>query len=177
MAGLSLFTLGDTALAQVGGSGQGTKDEQKYSASLLVAPFAKSPNYLKYPDGRQQLTYTTENEYPADDVLSFLRSELKKRGWLPLSQDFWNSDIPSSNQRGWEFFEDQTQKPSTGVWQWMADWENGHHDITRYALSYKSPTNSTRNLKDLQVIALFIPAEIAAKMNRDTEKSKGNRKP
>ena len=172
-----MFILGDTALAQANGSGQGAKDEQKYSASLVVAPFAKNSNYLKYPDGRQQVVYSTESEYPAEDVLSFIRVELKKQGWKPLPQDFFNSDMPSSHQSGWTFFEDHTQKPLTGVYAWNADWENGGHDIIVYVLKYQSPDNSTRNLKNLQVIALFIPAEIAAKMKRDAEKFKGDRKP
>jgi hypothetical protein len=169
--------LGNTALAQVSGSGRGANDEQKYSASLVVAPFAKSPNYLKYPDGRQQVIYTTESEYPAEDVLSFIRVELKKRGWKPLPQDFFNPDTPSSHQYGWTFFEDHTQKPWTGVYAWSADWENVPHDITTYVLRYESSDNSTRNLKNLQVTALFMPAEIAAKMKRDGEHFRRERKP
>jgi hypothetical protein len=138
-----------------------------------VAPLAKSPKYLKYRDGRQQVVYASESEYPAEDVLSFISAELKKRGWKPLPQDFFNPDVPSSHQRGWAFFEDHTQKPSTGVFAWSADWENDARDIVVYALRYESPDNSTRNLKNLQVVALFIPAEIAAKMKRDAANSKG----
>jgi hypothetical protein len=177
VSGSLLPILGNTSLAQVSGSGQGAKDEQKYSASLVVAPFSKRPNYLKYPDGRQQVIYNTESEYPAEDVLSFIRVELKKREWKPIPQDFFNPDMPSSHQRGWTFFEDHTQKPWTGVYAWNADWENVSHDITTYVLRYESPDNSTRNLKNLQVIALFIPAEIAAKMKRDGENFKRERKP
>ena len=157
--------------------GQGANDEEKYSASLVVAPFAKSPKYLKYQDGTQQVIYSTESEYPAQDVLSFISAELKKRGWKPLLKDFLNPDMPSSHQRGWGFFEDHIQKPWTGVYAWNADWENGSHDIVAYALRYEAPDNSTRNLKDLQVIALFIPADIAAKMRRDAVNSKDERRP
>ena len=157
--------------------GQRANDAEQYSASLVVAPLVKSPKYLRYQDGRQQVIYSTESEYPAEDVLSFIGAELKKRGWKPLPQDFLNPEIPSSHQRGWTFFEDHTQKPWTGVYAWNADWENGSHDIVVYALRYESPDNSTRNLKNLQVIALFIPAVIAAKMKRDAVNSKGERKP
>jgi hypothetical protein len=62
------------------------------------------------------------------------------------------------------------------VYAWNADWENGSHDIVVYALRYESPDNSTRNLKNLQVMALFIPADIAAKMKHDAENSKSERK-
>ena len=167
-----MFVLGYIALAQTSGSPK----EQKYSASLVVAPLAKSPKYLTYPDGRQQVIYSIESEYPAEDVLSFIRAELKKQGWKPLPEDFFNPDTPSSHQRGWSFFEDHTAKPWTGIYAWNADWEKGRHDIIVYVLKYQSPDNSTRNLKDLQVMALFIPAKTAAKMKRDGERFKAERK-
>lgn len=165
------------APTQSGDFGQRANHEEKYSASLVVTPSAKSPKYLKYQDGRQQVLYSAECEYPAEDVLSFIRAELKKRRWKPLPQDFLNPDIPSSHQRGWTFFEDHTQKPWTGVYAWDADWENDSHDIVEYALRYESPDNSTRNLKNLQVVALFIPADIAANMKHGAENSKSDRKP
>ena len=56
------------------------------------------------------------------------------------------------------------------MWQWAADWENGSHDVTSYILNYESPANSTRDLKNLRVTALYIPAEVAAKMKRDSDK-------
>jgi hypothetical protein len=174
LAGSLLFT---PAPIQSSDFGHRANDDEKYSASLVVTPLAKSPKYLKYQDGRQQVIYSTESEYPAEDVLSLVSEELKKRGWKPLPQDFLNPDIPSSHQRGWTFFEDHTQKPWTGVYTWIADWENCPHDIVRYALRYESPDNSTRNLKNLQVIALFIPADIAAKMRRDAVNSKDERRP
>ena len=177
LAGALLFILGSLGPVQSSDFGQRANDGEKYSASLVVAPSAKSPKYLKYQDGRQQVIYSTESEYPAEDVLSFIRAELKKRGWKPLPQDFLNPEIPSSHQRGWTFFEDHTQKPWTGVYAWNADWENGSHDIVVYVLRYESPDNSTRDLKNLQVIALFIPADIAAKMKRDAVNSKGERRP
>jgi len=177
LSGALLFILGSPAPVQSSDFGERANDEEKYSASLVVAPSAKSPKYLKYQDGRQQVIYSTESEYPADDVLSFISAELKKRGWTPLPHDFLNPEIPSSHQRGWTFFEDHTQKPWTGVYAWNADWENGSHDIVVYVLRYESPDNSTRNLKNLQVIALFIPADIAAKMKRDAANSTGERRP
>jgi hypothetical protein len=169
---VTLILLLAAAFVAASSSQEPPEDEQKYSASLVVAPFAKTPNYSKYSDGREQVIYTTESEYPGEDVLSFIRVELKKRGWKPLPQDFFNPDTPSSHQRGWDFFEDHTQKPSTYIYSWNADWENEHHDITTYALRYQSSNNSTRDLKNLQVIALYIPSEIAAKMKHDLGRKK-----
>jgi hypothetical protein len=117
------------ALVAARGSQQRSGSRQKYSGSLLVAPFSKRPEYLRYPDGRQQLIYANENEYPAEDVLSFLRRELKKRGWEPLTQDFFNPEKPSSERSGWEFMEDQTPKTSKATWQWSAEWENGSQEL------------------------------------------------
>ena len=147
-------------------SGQ-AKHAEEYSASLVVAPLANSPQFLKYQDGRQQVVYAIESEYPAEGVLSFISAELKRQGWKPLPQDFFNPNLPSSHQRGWTFFEDHTQKPWVGVYSWNADWENGSHDIVVFMLRYNAPDNSTRNLKDLRVVALFIPSKIAAQMKRD----------
>jgi hypothetical protein len=171
------FVLGSSVHVQCCENRQSVSHEERYSPSLIVAPLAKGPKYLKYQDGRQQVVYATESEYPAEDVLSFIDAQLRKQGWKPLPQDFLNPDIPSSHQRGWTFFEDHTQKPSTGVYAWNADWENGSHDIVVYALRYVSSDNSTRNLKDLRVIALFIPAEVAAQMKSDAMNSKGEKKP
>jgi hypothetical protein len=148
----------------LGRSQQAKDGRQKLSDSLLVAPSGQKPNYLTYPDGREQLIYTIEIAYPAENLLSFLKTELQKRSWKPLPEDFFNPGMPSSIRRGWSFFEDHTQQPWTGVFVWSADWENSTRDITQYVLRYESPDNSTRDLKNLQVIALFIPANIAAKM-------------
>ena len=177
LAGSLSLILGSLAPVNSSDFGQRANNEQKYSASLVVTPLAKSPKYFKYQDGRQQVVYATESEYPAENVLSFISAELGKQGWKPLPQDFFNPDIPSSHQRGWTFFEDHSQTPWTGVFAWSADWENGSHDIVLYSLRYESPDNSTRNLKNLQVIALFIPAEIAARMKRDAANSKGEKGP
>ena len=76
LAGSLLF---NPAPTQSSDFGQRANDEEKYSACLVVAPSAKSPKYLKYQDGRQQVIYSTESEYPAEDVLSFIGAELKNR--------------------------------------------------------------------------------------------------
>jgi hypothetical protein len=155
-----------TATLLTSGSSQLTDERQKYSESLLVARFARNPAYSKYSDGRQQLAYTAEIPYPADELLSFIKTELRKRGWKPLSESFFNPGTPSSIKRGWLFVEDHTQQPWTGSYGWGADWQDSSHDITEYELQYKSPDHSTRDLKQLQLIALFIPANITTKMKR-----------
>jgi hypothetical protein len=137
--------------------------QQRYSESLLVAPAAIKPTFHVYPDGRQQVIYAMDTPYPADEVLAFLKIELQKRGWKALSESFFNPGLPSGIERGWTSFEDHTRQPWTGVFAWSADWENSSHDITEYVLQYKSPKLSTYDLKDLEVIAIYIPANIAAR--------------
>lgn len=146
--------------------------EEKYPPSLVVVSPTKNQKYVRYPDGREQLTYLIEAEYPAERVLPFIKGELKKQGWEPLPNDFLNPGIPSSIQRGWTFFQDQTQSPATFVWQWSVDWKNATNDITSYTLAYQATTNSTRNLNDLHVAALFIPAEIATKIQPHSGRQK-----
>jgi hypothetical protein len=50
---------------------------------------------------------------------------------------------------------------------WGAQWENGAHDILEYGLEYRCPGNlcsSTYDLRDLQVIAIHIPADLAKRI-------------
>lgn len=50
---------------------------------------------------------------------------------------------------------------------WQADWQNGRHEIVTYRLEYQCPDNlcaSTRDLRDLHVIAIYIPAKLAERM-------------
>jgi hypothetical protein len=154
------------------GSQQRADGGQKYSASLLVLRSANGQKYLTYPDGKQELTYTIDSEYPAASVLSFLAEELKKQGWKPLPNDFLNPDTPSSHVRGWTFFEVGSHEPKLTVRQWLADWENGTHDITTYALQYRYPTSGNPDSKTLHVIALYMSAETANKMRRPNDPKK-----
>jgi hypothetical protein len=144
-------------------AGCNKRSRQGYSDSLLVVTTAQNPSFRAYPDGRQQVIYAVETEYPADDILIVLKTELQRLGWKPLPEMFFSPGTPSSLQRGWNFIEDDTQQPRVGVYGWGADWENSSHDVTEYSLQYKSPGNSTRDLKTVEVTAIFIPARIAAK--------------
>lgn len=150
-----------------GGCRRNAEGESKYSDSLLVAPSGNDAKYLSYRDGRQQLTYAVDSKYPAENVLSFLSTELQKRGWKPLREDFLNPGLPSSHVRGWVMFKDATQTTTATVWAWTADWENMTHDITMYALKYEESQNTTLGLKTLLVVAIYIPVDVATKMKAD----------
>jgi TonB family protein len=140
----------------------------EYSDSLIAIPAAKNPRYVGFRDGRQQLTYTSESEFPARAVLFLISNELMRKGWKPLPEDFLNPNLPSSHIRGWAEFEDATQQPKVSVRAWLADWENAAHDITVYELQYRFgyPETGPPDLKTLRVLALYIPASVASEMKR-----------
>jgi len=147
--------------------GQAGSSTQR-SESLVVVSGAMDPKYLAQPDGREQLAYTCAVEYPAQEIVASISRELRKRHWKPLKEDFLNPGLPSSLVSGWTSFQDSTTHPTEYVHQWMADWENPAHDVVRYDLEYRSPDDSTRDLRSLQVIALYIPARIVIEMKRAT---------
>jgi hypothetical protein len=97
-------------------------------------------------------------------VLRTISTRLEQAGWQPLKEDWLNPGLPTSHVRGWVYFEDSTTQPSTSVRGWNGDWKNSAHDILTYMLEYRCPGNlcsSTRDLRDLRVIAIHIPADLA----------------
>ena len=160
-----------SALELVGGCQRPSGTEKKHADSLLVAPSAIEPRYLSSPDGREQLTYLVDSDYPAESTVAFLSAELRKRHWEPLREDFLNPGIPSSEVRGWMQFEDATREPRATVRQWGVDWEDGAHNITLYDLKYRYPMTGAHDPPDsrmLHVMALYIPARVAEKMKHVT---------
>jgi len=143
--------------------GQAASDD-KHSDFLVVVSGGTNPIFVNYSDGRQQVTYLCDAAYPAADVLAYIPKELEVNDWKPLKHDFLNPGSASSHVSGWTDFEDGTKHPSVHVFQWVADWEDEAHDVVRYGLDYRSPVASTRDLRALRVVALYIPAQIVTEM-------------
>ena len=146
--------------------------ERKRSESLLIAPSTINAKYLAYPDGREQLTYMVDTEYPAESTIAFISAELEKRHWEPLREDFLSPGTPLSQVRGWTQFEDRAQEPRATVRQWGCDWEDGGHNITLYHLEYRYPMSGAHdppNSRMLHLVALYIPANVAEKMKHVTK--------
>ena len=141
-------------------------ESAKYSNSLIAVAGATNTSYAILSEGRQQLSYVTESDYPATKILSFISNDLRKKGWNTLDQDFMNPGLPSSHIRGWTVSGEGIQGSTSVVHQWSADWENEEHDIVRYDLEYRSLDGSTRDLRTLRVTAIYIPARTAAVMKR-----------
>jgi hypothetical protein len=162
------------ALVLVVGCQRRSGTERKHSESLLIAPSAINPKYLAYPDGRQQLTYTVDIEYPAEPTIAFISVELQKRNWEPLREDFLNPGTPSSQVRGWTQFEDQATEPRATVRAWGTDWEDAAHNITTYSLHYRYPMSGhdPADARMLHVVALYFPAAVAEKLKHATNPRK-----
>jgi hypothetical protein len=142
---------------------------KRHADSLLVAPSAINPSYLAYPDGREQLTYMVDTDYPAESTTAFLSTQLRNQRWTALREDFMNPGIPTSEVRGWTQFEDASREPRASVRAWACDWEDGAHNITLYFLEYRYPMSGAHDPPDsrmLHVMALYIPANVAEKMKR-----------
>lgn len=166
------FILLVASVLVVGASQKLPDNAKKHAGSLLVAPSAIDPQYLSFPDGREQLTYMLEAEYPAESTISFVSTELQKRHWEALRDDFLNPSIQSSLRRGWMWYEDASREPRANVRQWACDWEDADHNITAYDLKYRYPMSGAHDPPDtkmLHVVALYIPARVAEKMKRATK--------
>ncbi len=161
-----------SALELVGGCQRRSDTERKHPESLLIAPSAINPKYLAYPDGREQLTYLVDTEYPAESTIAFFSTQLQNRRWTALRQDFLNPGIPSSQVRGWTQFEDRSKEPRAAVRAWDCDWEDGAHNITTYSLRYRYPVNGDEDSGMLRVMALYIPANIAEKLKHVSQSGK-----
>jgi hypothetical protein len=168
---LMLILLLASMLGMVGGCQRPSESAKTHADSLLVAPSAINPKYLAYSDGREQLTYTIDTDYPADSTIFFLSTQLQNRRWTALREDFLNPGIPSSQVRGWTQFEDRSEEPRATVRAWGCDWEDGAHNITTYFLRYRYQMSGAHDPPDsrmLHVMALYIPAAVAEKMKHVT---------
>jgi hypothetical protein len=144
----------------------GTRNQPK---CLIVLPSAFDVKY-KSVEGATQLVYKAYLDYPAESAIKTISEKLQREGWKPLESDFWNPSIPSSLQKGWQQFEDQTTKPVATVNQWMAQWRNTKNDIVSYTLEYRYPADANPDLNSLRVFAILIPASIAEKMPKTSPK-------
>jgi hypothetical protein len=161
-----IFALCESMLCQAPADGGET-----LRACLLVTPGAANVKRSK-SHGEDQLLYRVEAVYPAADVLRTITGRLKTMGWKPL-EDFLNPGLQSSHVRGWQYYEDQSKQPKTTVRVWQGDWQNVLGDIVTYRLEYRCGDNlcsSTRDLRNLEVIAIYIAADLAKHMKQSASR-------
>jgi hypothetical protein len=144
---------------------QATDSAKALRPCFVIAPGATTIRATKFK-GEDQLSYRIQAPYPADHVLAAIGGRLEKMGWKPLKEDFLNPGQTSSHVRGFQYFPDPTTQPKSSARRWVGQWENGTHDIVGYMLEYRCPEescSSTRDLHDLQVMAIYFPAKLAAR--------------
>ena len=143
-------------------------------AWFVLAPGARHVRYTVF-QGKDQLTYSVDAPYPARSVLALISKQLSKQGWKGLKEDWLNPGLPTSLVRGWTYFSDDAGASKTSVRAWQADWENSQHEILTYILQYRCPgdsCSSTDNLRELRVIAVHIPADLARRIKASLHAAK-----
>jgi hypothetical protein len=138
--------------------------------SIVVPAGATDVHPETKPDGETGVTYTVREEFPADDVLRQIRAGLPAPEWRPLSDDWLNPGMRSSQERGWTNFSDLTKTPRSEVHQWLAQWQDSRGNVVVYALRYDSKAREGRDdmsrpdNTNLHVAAVWVPAEVAERM-------------
>jgi hypothetical protein len=123
-------------------------------------------------DGRYELTYSLQQEYPAAPVVARIRAAISEERWQPLAHDCLNPGNPSGYSRGWSDFIDGTKTPNTLVHVWSAEWKDGTGNLVIYSLRYDSavrPGRLTRPTPDnavLRVTVMFFPSAIVTEMRK-----------
>jgi len=130
---------------------------------LIVVPGAWGVAFRSNEWG-DHLTYAVKEDYPATHVLTVVFSALRTEGWERLKQSYQNPGIPSSHVRGWTSHLDGTGPKEFTQHQWMGEWRNSRGDIVWYTFMYRYPTNGTKNLSTLYVLADYTSAAVARKM-------------
>jgi hypothetical protein len=165
---LSIGTLAVLA-ACVGGA---TQSAEKQPIELIVYEGATSVRRVARGDGRYELTYNLQAEFPAEHVVMQIRATLSDARWQPLDYDWLNPGNPSGYSRGWSDFIDGTKTPNTVVHVWSAEWKDRTGALVIYSLRYDSavpPGGFTRPSPDnhvLKVRALFFPSAIVTGMRK-----------
>jgi len=135
--------------------------------ALIQLPRAENVSYDVYK-GRERLTYSLAEDYPAEKSLDQIRSRLKAQGWTPLDDNYFMPGVTTSHVTGWETFEDTDIDNDVRVivHAWSADWTNAEGDIVLYGLKYSYPKDGQPNLSHLEVFAVYFPRLVAESIRR-----------
>lgn len=136
------------------------KKPSSFPDDLILLPGAKNIRYYEL-GGSFQLIYEITSDYPATETIKTISEELGKRRWHPLKEDYLNPGVASSHAIGWTDFQDLTRTPLRQVHQWLADWENEQGAVLIYGLRYEYEYGKAKDLKNLMVISIFVPPDIA----------------
>jgi hypothetical protein len=136
--------------------------EKDLPKSLLI--YRGATNISTYREGSvRQLSYKLSVKYPAEEVIAFVRTELKREGWHALPEDYLNPGLASSHVTGWNSHQDGTGKMIMEVHQWLAQWKNNGGDVVWYVFRYTYPHRGRPDMDTLDVFASYFPSDIARK--------------
>ncbi len=138
---------------------------QNFPVELTFLPNATNIRYYEL-GGTFQLIYRIQADYPAGDLIAVVSAELERRKWRPLQEDYLNPGLPSGHVRGWQRFNQPAKNPPQTIHQWLANWENQDGDVMSYGFIYQYDSHGKQDLKDMTVIAIFVPAQIAKEMRK-----------
>ena len=137
----------------------------EFSSALIVVSGATEVDFAKH-HGTDQVSYKLKTDFPAPGVIEEITTKLAKMGWQPLKEDFLNQDIPSSMVSGWDEFSDTRKYPILTVHTWMTDWSNNNGEIVKYALRYEYPEGKEKDLHNLKVNVIYMPASLVKKAQK-----------
>ncbi|MHB8623384.1 MAG: hypothetical protein ACYDBA_08440 [Sulfuricaulis sp.] len=172
----SVWVLTAMLLTAVSTSACAQEPANNSPASLVVYPKGEDVRY-RDKDGAWWVYYNVQADYPAEDVLRFIKDALERQSWQPLKKDILNPDLPSSHATGWGEFVDGRTSPKTQVHQWLAQWKNSRGDVVWYELRYRHPVGTSAIPKTVSVIGTYYPANIVEQQLKWAEaERKNNRK-
>jgi hypothetical protein len=100
----------------------------------------------------QRATYRISVSYPAKQTIGVISNHLKRRGWKPLLQNWYNRDDTSSFVRGWVNGIVVPRGRERFASRWWAQWRNTDGEVIDYTLIYISPSSQRTNDTDLEVL-------------------------
>lgn len=136
------------------------KDTSSRNPALLLYNGASDVHFYDH-DPIEQLSYTVTIEFPAKEVIAWIKDQLAIQGWQPLDESYLNPGIKSSHITGWHSFVDGTTHPKLRIHQWLAEWRNIDGDTLTYGFQYKYPEKGIKDLKKLFIYSSLSPKEIA----------------
>ncbi len=138
---------------------------REYPEALLEYPSAKAAKYSEV-EGKTQLDYFLDTKFPASGVIGWVSDHLKDAGWKPLTHDFLNPTLPSSQVQGWRHFIDGRGKHDICVHAWTGDWTDASGNVVTYAFIYRTVDCSTSHLTNLEVLVVYYPAQTAEQFRK-----------
>ena len=147
-------------------------------AALMVPPEAASVRTEGRDDGQIIVSYTLVQPYPADGLLSQVRTALAAGDWTPLDGDWLNPGEPATPRSGWFDYIDGASGQDRWVHQLNVQWKNTSGDVVWYQLQYHSDPpsalahESRPDNPDLHVTRFWIPAATADQLRRRSQSAR-----